>query len=62
MKNISDKNVIIVILVTIVVVFAFIFTVKSPERRIIESPLLWKGDLSTISIFDKELIEFKNIF
>ena len=60
MNNISDKNVIIVLLVTILVVFAFIFSVKSPERRIIESPILWKGDLSTITIFDQESVGLKN--
>ncbi len=61
MNNISDKNVIIVILVTIFVVFAFIFSVKSPERRIIESPILWKGDFSTITIFYKESAQLKKI-
>ena len=57
MNNISDKNVIIVLLVTILVVFTFVFSVKSPERRIIESPILWKGDFSMISIFDKRSVE-----
>ena len=61
MNNFSDKNVIIVILVTIFVVFAFIFSVKSPERRIIESPILWKGDFSTITIFGKESAQLKKI-
>ena len=61
MNNLSDKNVIIVILVTIFVVFAFIFSVKSPERRIIESPILWKGDFSTITIFSKESVQLKKI-
>ncbi len=56
MNNISDKNVIIIILVTILVVFAFIFSVKSPERKVIESPIMWKEDFSTISIFDTEKI------
>ena len=60
MNNISDKNVIIVLLVTILVVFAFIFSVKSPERRIIESPILWKNDYSNISNTDKESIKLKN--
>ena len=62
MNNFSDKNVIIVILVTIFVVFAFIFSVKSPERRIIESPILWKGDFSTITIFNKKSAQLKKIF
>ena len=62
MNNISDKNIIIVILVTILIVFAFVFSVKSPERKIIESPILWKGDFSMISIFDKQSIELKKYF
>ena len=50
MNNFSDKNVIIVILVTIFVVFAFIFSVKSPERKVIESPIMWKEDLSNLTL------------
>ena len=57
MNNISDKNVIIVILVTILIVFAFIFSIKSPERKVIESPIMWKDDFSTISIKDYEKFE-----
>ena len=57
MNNISDKYVILVILVTIIVVFAFIFSVKSPERKVIESPIMWKDDFSNISINDKEYFE-----
>ena len=55
MNNISDKNVILVILVTIIVVFAFIFSVKSPERKIIESPIMWKEDFSSTTLHRKEL-------
>ena len=62
MNNISDKNVIIAILVTIFVVFAFIFSVKSPERKIIESPIMWKEDFSNISRFDNKKYELENIF
>ena len=62
MNNISDKNVIIVLLVTILVVFAFIFSVKSPERRIIDSPILWKEDFTTILIIDRQSTELKNYF
>ena len=61
MNNISDKNVIVVLLVTIFIVFAFVFSVKSPERKIIESPIMWKEDFSNIAIFDNkknELIKF----
>ena len=59
MNNISDKNVIIVVLITIFIVFSFVFSVKSPERRIIESPIMWKDDFSTISFFDNSDIELK---
>ena len=59
MNNISDKNVIIVILVTILVVFAFVFSVKSPERKIIESPIMWKEDFSDIKNFENEKVEFR---
>ena len=45
MNNISDKNVLIIILITILFIFGLIFSVKSPERRIIESPIMWKSDL-----------------
>ena len=54
MNKISDKNVIIVILITIFFVFGLIFSVKSPERKVIESPIMWKDDFSNISIYEKE--------
>ena len=60
MNNISDKNVVIVIFVTILVVFAFIFSVKSPERKIIESPIMWRDDFSSISTDDTETVELRN--
>ena len=59
MNYISDKNVVIVILVTILVVFAFIFSVKSPERKIIESPIIWREDFSTLTTDDNETLELK---
>ncbi len=62
MNNISDKNVLIIILGTILVIFVLIFSVKSPERKVIESPIMWKEDFSSISIFDKHLKDFKNSF
>ena len=62
MNNISDKNVIMVILATIIVVFAFIFSVKSPERKVIESPIMWKEEFSTIYFFENHLSELKNSF
>ena len=52
MNNISDKYVIIVIVATILIVFSFIFSVKSPERKVIDSPIMWKEDFSTISRLD----------
>ena len=51
MNNISDKLVIVLILITIIFVFGLIFSVKSPERKVIESPIMWKDDYSNISIF-----------
>ena len=60
MNNISDKNVIIIVLATILVIFAFAFSVKSPERKIIESPIIWKEDFSTIFIIDNDAFELKN--
>ena len=61
MNNISDKNVIIAILATVFVVFAFIFSVKSPERKVIESPIMWKEDFSNISIIENKKYKLKNI-
>jgi|TARA_Y100000287_G_C14025253_1_gene258918 hypothetical protein len=51
MNNISDKLVMIIILITILFVFGLIFSVKSPERKVLDSPILWKDDYSNISIF-----------
>ena len=51
MNNISDKIVITIILITILFVFGLIFSVKSPERRIIDSPIIWKDDFSNTGIF-----------
>ena len=50
MNNLSDKLVMIIILITILFVFGLIFSVKSPERKIIDSPIMWKDDYSNISI------------
>ena len=50
MKNISDKLVITLILITVLFVFGLIFSVKSPERKIIDSPIIWKDDYSNTSI------------
>jgi len=48
MNNISDKLVITIILITILFVFGLIFSVKSPERKVIDSPIMWKDDYSSI--------------
>ena len=51
MNNISDKLVMTIILITILFVFGLIFSVKSPERKVIDSPIMWKDDYSKIEIF-----------
>ena len=51
MNNISDKLVLTIILITIIFVFGLIFSVKSPERKVIDSPIMWKDDFTNISIF-----------
>ena len=62
MNNITDKYVLIVLFGTIIIVFALIFSVKSPERKVIESPIMWKEDFSMISLFDNDLVEIKKSF
>ena len=59
MNNLSDKNLIIILLGTIIVVFALIFSVKSPESKVIESPIMWKEEVSTIFFFKNDLVELK---
>ena len=63
MNNISDKLVITIIFITILFVFGLIFSVKSPERKVIDSPIIWKDDFSNISIFRnyKEISDVKRI-
>ena len=63
MNNISDKLVLTIILITILFVFGLIFSVKSPERKLIDSPIMWKDDFSNISIFKSKNInsEIKRI-
>ena len=51
MNNIPDNLVVTIILITILFVFGLIFSVKSPERKIIDSPIIWKDDYSNISVF-----------
>ncbi len=62
MNNITDKNVLIVLFGTIIIVFALIFSVKSPERKVIESPIMWKEEFSQVSFFDNDLVELKKSF
>ena len=50
MNRISDKNVILIIFITIIFVFGLIFNVKSPERKVIDSPIMWKDDYINSSI------------
>ena len=50
MNNMSDKLVMIIILITILFVFGLIFSVISPERKVIDSPIMWKDDYSNIGI------------
>ena len=56
MNNISDKLVLIIILITIFFVFGLIFSVKSPERKVIDSPLMWKDDYTNIVNFKSNKI------
>ena len=50
MNNKSDKLVKTIILITILIVFGLIFSVKSPERKVLDSPIMWKDDYSNISL------------
>ena len=63
MNNISDKLVMTIILLTILFVFGLIFSVKSPERKIIDSPIMWKENYSNITNFrnHERVLEGKTI-
>jgi len=61
MNNISDKLVLTIILITILFVFGLIFSVKSPERKVIDSPIMWKDDFSNISIIESNNINLEKI-
>jgi len=61
MNNISDKLVLTIILITILFVFGLIFSIKSPERKVIDSPIMWKDDFSNISIFKNNNINLERI-
>ena len=62
MNNISDKFVITIILITIFFVFGLIFSVKSPEKKVIDSPILWRDDYSNITIFQNHKSNSQGIF
>ena len=59
MNNISDKLVMTIILITILFVFGLIFSVRSPERKVIDSPILWKDDYSNTNIFKNHKINIE---
>ena len=61
MNNISDKVVMTIILITILFVFGLIFSVRSPERKVIDSPILWKDDYSNTRIFKNHKINIKEV-
>jgi len=56
MNNISDKLVMTIILITILIVFGLIFSVKSPERKVLDSPIMWKDDYSKIALYKSHKI------
>tara|TARA_Y100001968_G_scaffold177309_1_gene162447 strand:+ start:137 stop:331 length:195 start_codon:yes stop_codon:yes gene_type:complete len=58
MNNISDKLVLSIIFITIIFVFGLIFSTKSPERKVIDSPIIWKEDYSNIGILKKDKLKF----
>ncbi len=58
MNNISDKLVMTIILITVLFVFGLIFSVKSPERKVIDSPIMWKDDYSSIINFKSNEMKF----
>ena len=61
MNNISDKLVMTIILITILFVFGLIFSVKSPERKVIDSPIMWKDDFSNIAIHNRNKINSEGV-
>ena len=61
MNNISDKLVLTIILITILFVFGLTFSVKSPERKVIDSPIMWKDDYSNIVVFKSNNISSERI-
>ena len=58
MNNISDKLVMVIILFTILFVFGLVFSVKSPESKVINSPIIWKDEFTNISVFRKNKLNY----
>ena len=58
MNNISDKFVMVIILFTILFVFGLVFSVKSPENKVKNSPIIWKDDLTDISVLRKNKLNY----
>ena len=58
MNNISDKNVILVLFGTVIIVFVLIFSVKSPERKVIESALIKYGEQLHPTLSDTDPFNF----
>jgi hypothetical protein len=48
-----------IILITILFVFGLILSVKSPERKVLDSPILWKDDFSNISLLKSNKLNFE---
>ena len=61
MNNLSDKNVFLILIITVLFVFGLIFSVKSPERKVIDSPIMWKDEYINSSIKTFDIIENSSI-
>ena len=59
MNNISDKLVMAIIMITILIVFGLIFSVKSPERKVLDSPIMWKDDFSNSALFQSNKVNLE---
>ena len=59
MNNISDKYVLLIFAITVVFVFSLAFSVKSPERKLYDQPLIWKEDLVNGNPSAQEDISFQ---
>ena len=67
MNNLPDKVTIAIVLITVIFVFGLIFSVKSPERKVIDYPIIWKGEYSNVinskknKFYLDQNMEIKNI-